>query len=242
VLSAAADEVTRDLAPGSVEIRLRGRDPYFYFVVTSPDLPETARDSGDAPAASAAVTPVADSAGDGVTAAVDASSAGSADRSAAVTPHHSAFRAGRRSFLVPTFGTPEPITVDLAMGDGRVEIIASNRTDTVVRVDPGTRAGAAGRVRVGFARGTLEIRTGVSVGILGRADPVAVTFELPSRSSLLGACWPGPRRRTSTRPASWMNAACTAREVGSTSTGSMTCRCRLPTSRSRSAGSPDPPT
>ncbi|MFC7546387.1 hypothetical protein [Plantactinospora sp. GCM10030261] len=33
-LSAAADEITRDLAPGSVELRLRGRDPE--FVVTSP--------------------------------------------------------------------------------------------------------------------------------------------------------------------------------------------------------------
>ena len=33
-LSAAADEITRDLAPGSVELRLRGRDPN--FVVTPP--------------------------------------------------------------------------------------------------------------------------------------------------------------------------------------------------------------
>jgi hypothetical protein len=33
-LSAAADEITRDLAPGSVELRLRGGEPE--FVVTSP--------------------------------------------------------------------------------------------------------------------------------------------------------------------------------------------------------------
>src|ERR671927_1636612 len=33
-LSAAADEITRDLAPGSVELRLRGRDPS--FVVSLP--------------------------------------------------------------------------------------------------------------------------------------------------------------------------------------------------------------
>jgi hypothetical protein len=33
-LSAAADEITLDLAPGSVEVRLRGRDPG--FVVTPP--------------------------------------------------------------------------------------------------------------------------------------------------------------------------------------------------------------
>ncbi|SDT55061.1 YlcI/YnfO family protein [Actinoplanes derwentensis] len=36
-LSAAADEITRDLAPGSVEIRLRGRDPE--FVVTPAPAP-----------------------------------------------------------------------------------------------------------------------------------------------------------------------------------------------------------
>ncbi len=33
-LSAAADEITRDLAPGSVHVRLHGRDPS--FVVTPP--------------------------------------------------------------------------------------------------------------------------------------------------------------------------------------------------------------
>jgi hypothetical protein len=33
-LSAAANEITRELAPGSVDVRLRGRDPE--FVVTSP--------------------------------------------------------------------------------------------------------------------------------------------------------------------------------------------------------------
>ncbi|HEU5473082.1 MAG TPA: YlcI/YnfO family protein [Actinophytocola sp.] len=51
-LSAAADEITRDLAPGSVELRLRGRDPD--FVVTSPAVEplglvaEDAATAGDA--------------------------------------------------------------------------------------------------------------------------------------------------------------------------------------------------
>ncbi|MBF8184367.1 toxin-antitoxin system HicB family antitoxin [Nonomuraea sp. K274] len=47
-LSAAADEITRDLAPGSVEVRLRGRDPG--FVVTSPPAGrpfEPAGETGD---------------------------------------------------------------------------------------------------------------------------------------------------------------------------------------------------
>ncbi|MEU1346261.1 hypothetical protein ACFYPA_07185 [Streptomyces sp. NPDC005775] len=47
VLSAAMDEVTRELAPGSVDVRLRGLDPD--FVVTLP-----ATDTGAAPAGPAA--------------------------------------------------------------------------------------------------------------------------------------------------------------------------------------------
>jgi hypothetical protein len=39
-LSAAADEITRDLAPGSVELRLRGRDPNFVVTPPPPDQPD----------------------------------------------------------------------------------------------------------------------------------------------------------------------------------------------------------
>jgi hypothetical protein len=38
-LSAAADEITRELAPGSVELRLRGRDPNFVVTPPPPDQP-----------------------------------------------------------------------------------------------------------------------------------------------------------------------------------------------------------
>jgi hypothetical protein len=44
VLTAAADEITRELAPGTVEIRLRGRDPA--FVVTPPHSDEAFDDEG----------------------------------------------------------------------------------------------------------------------------------------------------------------------------------------------------
>ena len=50
VLSAAAGEITRDLAPGSVDLRLRGRE--VEFVVTAPS-PEA--DSDERPAASVAL-------------------------------------------------------------------------------------------------------------------------------------------------------------------------------------------
>jgi hypothetical protein len=43
-LSAATDEITQDLAPGSVELRLRGRDPN--FVVTAP-LVESGAGTGE---------------------------------------------------------------------------------------------------------------------------------------------------------------------------------------------------
>jgi len=43
-LSAAAAEITRELAPGSVELRLRGRDPEFAVVV--PPVPEVTDSAG----------------------------------------------------------------------------------------------------------------------------------------------------------------------------------------------------
>jgi hypothetical protein len=45
-LSDAADEITRDLAPGSVEIRLHGRDPG--FLVTPPPVGKPLEDAGRA--------------------------------------------------------------------------------------------------------------------------------------------------------------------------------------------------
>ncbi|MFB0620525.1 hypothetical protein [Streptomyces sp. AGS-58] len=47
VLSAAMDEVTRDLAPGSVDVRLRGLDPD--FVVTPPPTDAGATEAVTAP-------------------------------------------------------------------------------------------------------------------------------------------------------------------------------------------------
>ncbi|MCO8270726.1 type II toxin-antitoxin system HicB family antitoxin [Actinoplanes sp. TRM 88003] len=40
-LSGAADEITRDLAPGSVELRLRGRDPDFVVTVPATETAKT---------------------------------------------------------------------------------------------------------------------------------------------------------------------------------------------------------
>lgn len=54
-LSAAADEITRDLAPGSVHVRLRGREPQF---VVTPAPAESAAEAGPVPSPSVVLPPV----------------------------------------------------------------------------------------------------------------------------------------------------------------------------------------
>jgi hypothetical protein len=50
-LSAAAGEITSDLAPGSVEVRLRGGDPEFVVMLSAVDTPDDAETSrADIPA------------------------------------------------------------------------------------------------------------------------------------------------------------------------------------------------
>ncbi|WP_020673196.1 hypothetical protein [Amycolatopsis nigrescens] len=51
-LSGAMDEITRDLAPGSVELRLRGRDPRFVVTPPPPEQPASRPAASTAEAAS----------------------------------------------------------------------------------------------------------------------------------------------------------------------------------------------
>jgi hypothetical protein len=57
-LSAAAAEITRDLAPGSVDVRLRGREPT--FVVTLPPADEPPEDPAGPPAGASRPAPPAE--------------------------------------------------------------------------------------------------------------------------------------------------------------------------------------
>ena len=59
-LSGAADEITRELAPGAVEVRLRGSDPDFVVTLPAPE----ADDAGDDAAAGSAAPPAVIPAGD----------------------------------------------------------------------------------------------------------------------------------------------------------------------------------
>jgi HicB-like protein involved in pilus formation len=58
---AAADEITRDLAPGSVEVRLRGQNPS--FVVTPPPTEEVFHEAMDARTPAPAIRPEGDEGG-----------------------------------------------------------------------------------------------------------------------------------------------------------------------------------
>lgn len=63
VLSAAMSDVTRELAPGSVDVRLRGLDPE--FVVTPPPAPEPVREVREPVASPAVAAPPVAEADDG---------------------------------------------------------------------------------------------------------------------------------------------------------------------------------
>ena len=64
---------------------------------------------------------------------------------------------------MPTFETNQPIVLSIEMSQGAVHVIASDRTDTVVAVNPSDRdrpedVEAAGKTVVDLANGTLSIK------------------------------------------------------------------------------------
>jgi hypothetical protein len=90
------------------------------------------------------------------------------------------------------FTTPEPITATLTVGGARVRIAASERPDTVVRVEPVDSTSksdvkVAERTEVGFADGELSVKT-VKSG--DKNGSVVITIELPAGSGLaLNTAW-----------------------------------------------------
>jgi hypothetical protein len=96
---------------------------------------------------------------------------------------------------MPTFDTPEPITVELELGVGNVEITASDRTDTVVVVQPTNRerksdVAAAEQTTVDYHDGRLVVaapkgwRQWMPWG--GR-ESIDVQLDVPSGTSLRGS-------------------------------------------------------
>ncbi len=87
---------------------------------------------------------------------------------------------------MPTFATPGPIAATVEVGGAQVRVTASDRTDTVVLVEPintasGKDVKVAEKTKVDFADGQLSVKTTVSGDKNGS---VAITIDLPAGSSL----------------------------------------------------------
>ncbi|GIG89093.1 DUF4097 family beta strand repeat-containing protein [Plantactinospora endophytica] len=87
---------------------------------------------------------------------------------------------------MPTFATPGPVAATVEVAGARVRVSASDRTDTVVLVEPidGTSrkdVRVAERTKVDLADGRLSVRTTASGD---RKGSVAITIDLPTGSGL----------------------------------------------------------
>ncbi len=87
---------------------------------------------------------------------------------------------------MPTFATPKPITATVEVAGAQVRVTASDRTDTVVLVEPIDKANrshvkVADKTKVEFADGRLSVKTTTSGDKNGA---VAITIDLPTGSGL----------------------------------------------------------
>jgi hypothetical protein len=87
---------------------------------------------------------------------------------------------------MPTFVTSGPIAAAVEVAGAQVRVTASDRTDTVVLVEPINEANpsdvkVAGNTKVDFAGGQLSVKTTVSGDKKGS---VAITIDLPADSRL----------------------------------------------------------
>jgi DUF4097 and DUF4098 domain-containing protein YvlB len=88
---------------------------------------------------------------------------------------------------MPTFDTPGPIAATVVVAGAQVRVTASDRTDTMVLVEPIDKASqsdvkVASKTKVDFADGQLSVKTTVSGDKNGS---VAITIDLPAGSSLV---------------------------------------------------------
>jgi hypothetical protein len=94
---------------------------------------------------------------------------------------------------MPTFDTPEPISVTVELTLGDVRISAAERTDTVVAVEPSDASNdedrkAAELTRVEYANGQLLVKTPKLRSFRPRrtGGSVSVSIELPAASDVHG--------------------------------------------------------
>lgn len=100
---------------------------------------------------------------------------------------------------MPTFQTPQPITVKLDIPVGEIRIAATDRTDTVVEVAPSNPdrdldLTAAAQTRVDYSGGALVIKGPKQRGHWRRIGSVDVTIELPTGSEVTASAAMGDFR------------------------------------------------
>src|SRR5262245_51840030 len=92
---------------------------------------------------------------------------------------------------MPTFSSPQPVAVTVAILMGDVRIVASDRTDTVVGVRPSAdnpkSVKQAEQTVVEFDHGRLLVKTPKQWGnVFGRPGSVDVDIQVPAGSTLDG--------------------------------------------------------
>jgi DUF4097 and DUF4098 domain-containing protein YvlB len=104
---------------------------------------------------------------------------------------------------MPTFSTPEPITVDLSIPAGNIQVTATDRPDTVVDVQPSDvgqdiDVRAAEQTRVDFTDGHLTVRAPRprAWGLFGRTASIEVTVAVPTGSGITSEAMAGAFRAT----------------------------------------------
>jgi hypothetical protein len=90
---------------------------------------------------------------------------------------------------MPTFDTPEPISVTLEFDLGSARITAGTRTDTVVEVLPGDGADdadvrAARQTKVTCSGGALLVKGPKQRSLFGKSGSLEVSIELPAGSDV----------------------------------------------------------
>ena len=96
---------------------------------------------------------------------------------------------------MPTFDTPEPISVTVEIGVGDIRIVASDRTDTIVEVRPSNEAkksdvAAAEQTRVEYADGRLLIKGPKNwrqFSLRGGRESIDIRIDLPAGSHVRGS-------------------------------------------------------
>ncbi|HEX8865817.1 MAG TPA: hypothetical protein VF821_09200, partial [Lentzea sp.] len=86
-----------------------------------------------------------------------------------------------------TFTTPQPITATLTTAGALVQITATDRTDTVVKIEPVNSASStdvkvADKTKVDFSDGVLAVKTTKSGSENGSVN---ISIELPAGSKLV---------------------------------------------------------